>query len=111
MLSRPGRGFAHIEEGPSAVRAPAFEGSKFSLESLNARRPLKIAKHFSRINDGCAHRGAHKCVDVETAIQCFGFREFGMTAFLLFFDTRLANPPPVQPESLRSVVKDGWHLC
>ena len=32
-------------------------------------------------------------VDIDIAIQCFGFSEFGMTAFLLFFDTRLANPP------------------
>ena len=93
VLSRPGHGLEHVDEGSSAVRALAFEGSKFSLESLDARRPLKIAEQFSRINDGRAHRGAHKRVDIDTAIQCFGFSEFGMTAFLLFFDTRLANPP------------------
>jgi hypothetical protein len=56
MLSRPGHGFAHIEEGPSAVRALAFEGGKFSLESPGARRPLKIAEHLPRINDGRAHK-------------------------------------------------------
>ena len=54
--SRPGHGFAHIEEGPSAVRALAFEGSKFSLKLPGARRPLKIAEHFPRINDGRAHK-------------------------------------------------------
>ena len=40
MLSRPGHGLEHIDEGSSAVRALAFEGRKFSLESLGARRPL-----------------------------------------------------------------------
>jgi hypothetical protein len=49
---------------------------------------------FSRINDGCAHRGAHRRVNVDTAIECSDFSEFGMTAFLSFFDTPLANPPP-----------------
>jgi hypothetical protein len=93
VLSRPGHGLEHVDEGSSSVRALAFEGSKFSLESLDARRPLKIAEQFSRINDGRAHRGGHKRVDIDTAIQCFGFSEFGMTAFLLFFDTTLANPP------------------
>ena len=48
------------------VRALAFEGSKFSLELLDARRPLKIAEQFSRIYDGRAHRGAHRRVDVHT---------------------------------------------
>ena len=56
MLSRPGHGFAHIEESPSAVLALAFEGGKFSLESLGACRPLKIAEHFPRIDDGRAHK-------------------------------------------------------
>src|SRR3984957_3388099 len=93
MLSRPGHGFVHIEEGPSAVRALAFEGGKFSLESPGAGHPLKIAEHVSRINDGRAHRGAHRRVDVHTAIECSDFSEFGMTTFLLFFDTPLANPP------------------
>ena len=83
----------HIDEGPSAVRALPFEGGKFSLQSLGAGRPLKIAEHFSRINDGRAHRGAHRRVDVHTAIECSDFSEFGMIAFLLFFDTLLANPP------------------
>ncbi len=77
-----------FERGPGTG-----EGSKFSLESLDARCPLKIAEQFLRINDGRAHRGAHKRVDMDTAIHCFGLSEFGMTAFLLFLDTRLANPP------------------
>ena len=55
-VSRPGHGFVNIDEGSSAVRALAFEGSKFSLESLGARRPLKIAEHFPRINDDRAHK-------------------------------------------------------
>jgi hypothetical protein len=113
VLSRPGHGLEHVDEGSSAVRALAFEGSKFSLESVGARRLLKIAEHFSCINDDRAHGCAHKRVDVDTAIQCLGFSEFGMTAFLSFFDTRLANPPPSSARSLSSqnrsarFIKDG----
>ena len=113
VLSRPGHGLEHIDESSSAIRALAFEGSEFSFKLLGARRPLKITEHFPRINDGRAHRGAHKRVDIDTAIQCFGFSEFGMTAFLLFFDTRLANPPPSSARSLFSqnrsarFIKDG----
>jgi hypothetical protein len=113
-LSCPGHGLEHVDEGSSAVRALALEGGKFSLES---RRPLKIAEQFLRINDGRAHRGAHKRVDVDTAIQCFGFSEFGMTALLLFFDTRLGNPQPSSARLLFSqtrsarLLRMGRHLC
>jgi hypothetical protein len=98
-------GFAHIEEGPSAVRARAFEGGKFSLESLGARRPLKIAEHFPCINDGRTHRGAPRRIDVHPAIECSGFSEFGIATFLLFFDTPLAHPQPRQRAQLQHIAR------
>jgi hypothetical protein len=85
VLSRPSYGFEHIDEGSSAVRAPAFECSKFSLKSPKAGRPLKFGKRFSCINDGRTHGGANRRFHLCTAIECSDFDEFRDDRILTIF--------------------------